>query len=41
MQLAFSAAASDLVMPDVQQIGGISGWLHAAALAQAMGTPTP
>jgi mandelate racemase len=39
MQLAFSAAASDLVMPDVQQIGGVSGWLRAAALAQTMGTP--
>jgi mandelate racemase len=39
MQLAFSAAASDLVMPDVQQIGGVTGWLRAAALAEAMGTP--
>lgn len=39
MQLAFSAAASDLVMPDVQQIGGVNGWLRAAALAQTMGAP--
>jgi len=39
MQLALGASASDLVMPDVQQIGGVSGWLRAAALAQTMGTP--
>ncbi len=29
--------ASDYVMPDPQQIGGVSGWLRAAALAQAAG----
>lgn len=29
--------ASDYVMPDPQQIGGVSGWLRAAALAQASG----
>ena len=26
-------------MPDVQQIGGVTGWLRAAALAQAAGVP--
>jgi mandelate racemase len=39
MQLAMSAAASDLVMPDVQQIGGVGGWQRAAALAETMGMP--
>jgi mandelate racemase len=29
--------ASDFVMPDLQRIGGVSGWLRAAALAQAAG----
>lgn len=29
--------ASDYVMPDPQQIGGVSGWRRAAALAQAAG----
>ena len=29
--------ASDYVMPDPQQIGGVSGWLRAAALAHAAG----
>lgn len=37
MQEALRANASDFVMPDVQQIGGITGWLRAAALAQAAG----
>ena len=31
--------ASDLVMPDVQQMGGVTGWLRAAALAHAAGVP--
>ncbi|OLD97530.1 MAG: hypothetical protein AUG80_11375 [Candidatus Rokubacteria bacterium 13_1_20CM_4_68_9] len=35
MELALSLGASDLVMPDPQQIGGVTGWLRAAALAQA------
>jgi len=39
MELALSLGASDLVMPDPQQIGGVTGWLRAAALAQAAGTP--
>jgi mandelate racemase len=37
MQIALDANASDWVMPDVQRIGGISGWLRAAALADAAG----
>ncbi len=39
MELALSLKASDLVMPDAQQIGGVTGWLRAAALAQAAGVP--
>jgi mandelate racemase len=31
--------ASDYVMPDPQQIGGVSGWLRASALACAAGVP--
>jgi mandelate racemase len=34
---ALEAHASDLVMPDVMKIGGVTGWLRAAALAQAQG----
>jgi len=39
MEQALHAKACDLVMPDVQQIGGVTGWLRAAALAQAGGVP--
>jgi mandelate racemase len=35
MQHALDAAASDYVMPDVMKIGGVTGWLRAAALASA------
>ncbi|MGD9124409.1 MAG: enolase C-terminal domain-like protein [Desulfarculaceae bacterium] len=34
---AIDAQASDLVMPDVMKIGGVSGWLRAAALAHQKG----
>lgn len=34
---AIEAGASDLVMPDVMKTGGVTGWLRAAALAQAQG----
>jgi len=34
---AIDARASDYVMPDVMKIGGVTGWLRAAALAQAKG----
>lgn len=37
MAAALKARACDYVMPDPQQIGGVSGWLRAAALAQAAG----
>jgi mandelate racemase len=37
MQSALSARACDLVMPDVQRIGGVTGWLRAASLAHAAG----
>ena len=37
MAAALSAGASDYVMPDVQHIGGVTGWMRAAALAQAAG----
>ncbi|RJQ59371.1 MAG: mandelate racemase [Desulfobacteraceae bacterium] len=37
MQHAIEAHASDLVMPDVMKIGGVTGWLRAATLAHAKG----
>ena len=37
MHAALRADASDLVMADAQQIGGVTGWLRAAALAHAFG----
>ena len=37
MQAAISHHASDFVMPDVQRIGGVTGWLRAASLAHAGG----
>jgi mandelate racemase len=36
---AVRAGASDLVMPDLMRIGGVSGWLRAAAIAGAAGIP--
>jgi mandelate racemase len=38
MSLALQHDASDLVMTDLERIGGVSGWLDAAALADAAGT---
>lgn len=35
MQAALNAKACDLVMPDLERIGGITGWQQAAALAAA------
>ncbi len=35
MQKAIQAGAAEYYMPDVQRIGGVSGWMRAAALAQA------
>ena len=37
MQHAIDAHASDFMMPDVMKIGGVTGWLRAAALAQTKG----
>ena len=37
MQTAITAGAASYYMPDVQRIGGVSGWLHAASLAHAFG----
>jgi mandelate racemase len=39
MRQAIEAGASDLVMPDVMKIGGVTGWLRAASLAHAKGIP--
>lgn len=39
MDRAIAAQASDYVMPDAERIGGVSGWMRAAALAQAAGLP--
>jgi mandelate racemase len=39
MARAMAAGASDLVMPDAMKIGGVTGWLRAAALAEARGVP--
>lgn len=35
MQKAIDMKAAEYYMPDVQRIGGVTGWLRAAALAQA------
>ena len=37
MALALAARACDFVMPDAQRIGGVTGWMRAAALAQGAG----
>lgn len=39
MARSLAVGACDLVMPDLMKIGGVSGWLHAAALAQAARLP--
>lgn len=36
---AVQAQACDLAMPDVARIGGVSGWLQAAGVAEAHGMP--
>lgn len=38
MLQALQAGACDLVMPDVARIGGVSGWMQAAGIAEAHGT---
>ena len=39
MHMAVQKKASDLVMPDFMRIGGVTGWMRAAALAGAHGIP--
>src|SRR5262249_26838701 len=39
MLAAIRAQACDLVMPDLMRIGGVTGWLQAAAIADACGIP--
>jgi len=39
MQKALDAAACDYFMPDLGRIGGVTGWLRAAALAETHGVP--
>jgi mandelate racemase len=34
MEEAIAQGASDLVMPDVERIGGVTGWMRAATIAQ-------
>jgi len=38
MAQALAAGACDYVMPDAERIGGVTGWMRAAALAQGAGT---
>lgn len=37
MATALAAGASDYVMPDLQRIGGVTGWLRAAGVAEGKG----
>ena len=39
MYKALQKKASDLVMPDFMRIGGVTGWMRAAAIAGAAGIP--
>ena len=39
MAKAIAAGSGDFLMPDVNKIGGVSGWLRAAALAEPGGIP--
>jgi mandelate racemase len=39
MSEAIRAQACDLVMPDLMRIGGVTGWLQAAAVADVTGLP--
>ena len=38
MAVSLAAQASDYVMPDLERIGGVTGWMRATALASAHGT---
>ncbi len=39
MSAAIDAGACDFAMPDVMKIGGVTGWLKAAALGESAGLP--
>lgn len=39
MEAALEVGACDLVMPDLERIGGVTGWMRAAAIAHARGVP--
>lgn len=39
MALGTAAGASDLGMPDAMKIGGVTGWMRAAAIGEAAGMP--
>jgi mandelate racemase len=39
MHKAIAQKACDLVMPDFMRIGGVTGWMRAAAIAGAAGIP--
>lgn len=39
MAASLAAGASDLGMPDAMKIGGVTGWMQAAALAESAGMP--
>jgi mandelate racemase len=39
MHEAIRSRACDLVMPDLMRIGGVTGWLRAAAIADVTGLP--
>jgi mandelate racemase len=39
LHIALQQSACDLVMPDFMRIGGVTGWLRAAAIAGAAGIP--
>jgi mandelate racemase len=39
MLAAIQAKACDLVMPDLMRIGGVTGWMQAAAIADTAGIP--
>lgn len=39
MEKALDAGACDLAMPDIARIGGVTGWMHAARIAEERGMP--
>jgi mandelate racemase len=39
LQSALSSKATDFVMLDLQQLGGVTGWMRAASVAQTFGVP--